>query len=76
MGENTRLHDGIVGSLLLIGSLLAYFVHIAWLVLPAAVAVLMIQSAFTGMCPVYYTLAKLRHSDDQKHHGMGTPLHH
>jgi len=35
MGDNTRLHDGIAGAL-------------------------MLQSAFTGFCPVYYTLARLR----------------
>jgi len=60
MGENTRLHDGIAGGLVLLGSLLALFVSPAWAWLPAVVGALMLQSAFTGFCPVYFTLSKLR----------------
>jgi len=60
MGENTRMHDGIAGALVLVGSLLALFVNAAWAWLPAATGALMLQSAFTGFCPVYFTLGKLR----------------
>ena len=60
MGENTRLHDGIAGALVLFGTLLAYFTHPAWLLLPGAVGFLMLQSAFSGFCPVYFSLDKLK----------------
>ncbi len=76
MGENTRLHDAIVGGLVLVGVLLGYYVSALWLWLPGLVAALMLQSSVTGWCPVYATLAKLRHINDDKHHGFGTPLHH
>ncbi len=60
MGENTRLHDGIAGALILLGTLLAAFVNVYWLWIPGLVGALMLQSAFSGFCPVYFTLGKLR----------------
>jgi hypothetical protein len=60
MGDNTRLHDGIAGALILLGSVLGYYSNSLWLLLPAMVGALMLQSAFSGFCPVYFTLAKLR----------------
>ncbi len=60
MGENTRLHDGIAGALILLGTLLGYFVHPYWLALPGVISALMLQSAFSGFCPVYFTIGKLR----------------
>ncbi len=59
MGENTRMHDGIAGALILVGTLLGVFVHPYWLLVPGIIGALMLQSAFTGFCPVYYTLDKL-----------------
>ncbi len=59
MGQHTRMHDGIAGALILIGALLAAFVHPYWLLVPGAVGALMLQSAFTGFCPVYFALDKL-----------------
>lgn len=60
MGENTALHDGIAGALILLGILLGYFVSPAWLLVPGLIGALMLQSAFSGFCPVYFTLGKLR----------------
>ena len=60
MGENTRLHDGIAGTLIFLGTILGYFVNSYWLVIPGLIGALMLQSAFSGFCPVYYTLGKLR----------------
>lgn len=60
MGPNTKLHDGIVGLLLVLGSLLAYFVHPLYAIIPGAIGLTMLQSAFSGFCPVYYTLGKIR----------------
>jgi hypothetical protein len=60
MGENTRMHDGIAGAVVLLGTLLGYFFHPYWLLLPGVIGALMLQSAFSGFCPVYFTLEKLR----------------
>ena len=60
MGNNTGIHDGIVGALILAGTLLGVFVNVYWLWVPGIVGALMVQSAFTGFCPVYFTLSKLR----------------
>lgn len=70
MGQHTRMHDGIAGALILIGSLLAAFAHPYWILLPGAVGALMVQSAFTGFCPVYFALGKLeaRHGADSTRH--------
>lgn len=54
-----RLHDGIVGVLVTLGVLLGYYLHPLWLLLPGIIGVVLIQSTFTGFCPVYYTLDKL-----------------
>lgn len=51
-----RLHDGIVGALVTLGVLLGYFISPWWLWLPLIIGVALIQSTFTGFCPVYYTL--------------------
>ena len=53
------MHDGIVGAVITLGVLLGYFVAPVWLLLPGIIGVTLIQSAFTGFCPVYYTLDKL-----------------
>ena len=60
MGPDTRVHDGILGSLLLLATLLGYFVNPNWHWLSGLVGATMAQSAFTGFCPLYYTLGKLR----------------
>lgn len=59
MNTKRRVHDAIVGLLVAGGSALAYWVDPLWLIVPGGVGLLMIQSGFTGFCPVYYTLDKL-----------------
>ena len=54
-----QLHDGIVGAVVTLGVLLGYFSGPTWFLLPALIGVLLIQSSFTGFCPVYYALDKL-----------------
>jgi len=63
MNKMRRLHDGIVGAVITAGVALGYWVDPAWLWLPGVVGVLMVQSGFTGFCPVYYTLQKLGMSE-------------
>ena len=55
----TRIHDGIVGAVMLTGIVLGAKVNIQWFYLPGVISVLMISSAFTGFCPVYFVLNKL-----------------
>lgn len=53
-----RIHDGIVGAVITLGIALGYALHPAWLFLPGAIGITLIQSAFTGFCPVYFLLDK------------------
>ncbi len=59
MHKTRRIHDGIVGAAIAGGAALAYYVDPAWWLVPAIIGVTQIQSAFTGFCPVYFTLDKL-----------------
>ena len=59
MQTKRRVHDAIVGVLVTAGTALGYWVNPLWLALPGAVGLLLIQSGFTGFCPVYFTLDKL-----------------
>ena len=59
MQTKTKIHDGIVGVIMLAGIVLGLKVDSQWLYLPGVVSVLMISSAFTGFCPVYFVLNKL-----------------
>jgi len=53
-----RIHDGIVGAVITLGVVLGYVLDPAWLFVPGAIGVTLIQSAFTGFCPVYFALDK------------------
>lgn len=59
MTSRRRVHDGIVGIIITAGVALGYWVDPVWLLVPGVVGLLMIQSWFTGFCPVYYTLDRL-----------------
>lgn len=59
MNRKRRIHDSIVGVLITAGVALGTWVNPVTLALPGAVGLLLIQSGFTGFCPVYYTLDKL-----------------
>jgi len=59
LNKKRRVHDGIVGAVVTAGVLLAYYVHPGWLWVPGVLGVALIQSAFTGFCPLYFTLDKL-----------------
>lgn len=49
----------VAGAMVLAGISLAYFVSIGWLLLPAFVGVNLVQSSFTGFCPLEKILDKL-----------------
>lgn len=59
MNKKRRIHDGIVGAVVAVGVLLGYYVHPGWLWVPGILGLALVQSGFTGFCPLYYTLDKL-----------------
>jgi hypothetical protein len=65
MKKKIKVHDGIVGSIILLSVILAVKVDLTWLWLTGIVAVLMIVSAITGFCPVYTILNKVMPCDDK-----------
>jgi hypothetical protein len=47
-----RIVLAVAGAMVLVSVLLAYFHHIYWLILTGFVGVNLLQSAFTGFCPL------------------------
>ena len=56
--KKRRIHDGIAGAVLTIGTWLGYTIDPAWLLIPGILGLTLLQSAFTGFCPFYYILDK------------------
>ncbi|MBW8075784.1 MULTISPECIES: DUF2892 domain-containing protein [Metallibacterium] len=54
-----RIILAFAGSMILISLLLGYFVAPAWLLLAAFVGLNLLQSAFTGFCPLAMLLRRL-----------------
>jgi hypothetical protein len=52
------MHDGLVGVLVTLGVVLGFYLNPLWLLLPGIIGIALLQSAFTGFCPVYFTLDK------------------
>lgn len=59
MTRRVRIHDGIIGVLLGTSALLATTVDARFWWLAALTGAVMLQSAFTGFCPVHFTLSKV-----------------
>jgi hypothetical protein len=59
MKTKIKIHDGIVGAIIFAGVALVYKVDAHWLYLPGIIGALMVSSAFTGFCPVYFVLNKM-----------------
>ena len=56
MNKKRRIHDSIAGALMTLGVALGHYVDPAWLLLPGILGVTLLQSGFTGFCPVYFIL--------------------
>jgi Protein of unknown function (DUF2892) len=69
MTAKNRIHDGIVGLLVLTGILLGLAQGPIWLYATGALAGLMIQSSFTGFCPVYWALDRLMADEQSRRAG-------
>ena len=59
MKMKRQIHDGIVGTVITLGVLLGYTYHPLWLWVPGLLGPTLIQSGFTGFCPLYYALDKV-----------------
>jgi hypothetical protein len=66
MQSKIKVHDGIVGLIILGSVVLGIKANPAWLYVAGAIGALMISSAFTGFCPVYFVLNKIMPSPDSK----------
>jgi hypothetical protein len=62
--NNRKIHDGIVGLVIFSSVLLGYFGDRLWLFVPAVLGLVLLQSAVTGFCPLYYVLDKV-HPDSK-----------
>jgi hypothetical protein len=63
MNTKRRIHDGIVGAMITLGVVLGYAAHPMWLWLPGLIGATLIQSGFTGFCPVYFILDRTCSAD-------------
>ena len=53
-----RLVMAFAGTMVLVGALLTHYVSPWWLLLPAFVGLNLLQSAFTGWCPMMMVLRR------------------
>jgi hypothetical protein len=58
MTRKIKLHDGIVGGLIALSGALALWVDPRFIGLAALTGLVMVQSSFTGFCPVHYAIRK------------------
>ncbi len=58
MNTKRRIHDGIAGAVITLRTGLGYWIDPVWLIVPGVLGVTLLQSAFTGFCPVYFALDK------------------
>jgi len=63
MNRKRRIHDGIAGAVVAAGTALGYWVDPLWLIVPGVLGLTLVQSAFTGFCPVYFVLDRTCESD-------------
>ena len=54
-----KVHDGIVGAIILLSVVVGMTLHPAGFWLAGVTSVAMIQSAFTGFCPIHFVLCKV-----------------
>lgn len=58
MNTKRRIHDGIVGAVIAAGVALGHWIDPLWLLVPGLLGVILLQSGFTGFCPLYFLLDK------------------
>ncbi len=65
MTKKIKLHDGIVGALIVASVALGQWVSPVFYGLAGLTGLIMVSSAFTGFCPVHFTIGKLMGPDAQ-----------
>ena len=58
MTKQIKIHDGIVGTLVLGSVIGAWVVDPRFIALAGLTGAIMISSAFTGFCPVHFLVGK------------------
>jgi hypothetical protein len=58
MTRKVKIHDGIIGALLVASAGLAVAVDRRFVWLTALTGLIMLSSAFTGFCPVHFLVGK------------------
>ncbi len=64
MNRKRRIHDGSAGAVITLGVGLGYAVHPLWLLGPGLLGLTLLQSGFTGFCPVYFLLDRTCATED------------
>jgi len=59
MTKRIKIHDGIIGALVLASAVLAWQVDVRFIGLAGLTALIMVSSAFTGFCPVHFVVGKV-----------------
>ncbi len=59
-----KVHDGIIGAVVLLSVVAGMKVDPVWYWLAGVTSVAMIQSAFTGFCPLHFILSKVMPATD------------
>ena len=54
-----KVHDGIIGAVTLLSVVAGLMVSPVWFWLAGVVGAVMVSSAFTGFCPLHFTLSKI-----------------
>ncbi len=65
MNTKRRIHDGIAGAVVTIGAAMGYWIDPIWLLVPGILGVILVQSAFSGFCPVYFILDRVCKNQEQ-----------
>ncbi len=58
MSRRVKIHDGVIGALLVATAALSAFVDPRFVWLAALTGAIMLSSSFTGFCPVHYAVRK------------------
>ncbi len=69
MNTKRRIHDGIAGAVIVAGVALGHWVHPYWLWVPGLLGLTLLQSGFTGFCPLYCILDRTCAEEPAHDHG-------
>lgn len=66
MNTKRRIHDGIAGGVIAAGTALGYWIDPLWLLVPGLLGLTLLQSGFSGFCPVYFVLDRIGGLEPQR----------